>query len=115
MTQKLPDPLRHPTGKPMESTRLTGLLLPFKDGAPLFVHMPGSDGHLYLPVFTSTSALSAADAFMHFEHDSTKVIADGTAFVTSVPRKVGDAEVHIILDPRLVDGVRTRWLEVKFD
>ena len=77
MTQKLPEPLRHPTGKPMESTRLTGLLLPFKDGAPLFVHMPGSDGHLYLPVFTSTSALSAADAFMHFEHDSTKVIADG--------------------------------------
>lgn len=94
-----------PTGR-YRDVSLTGCLIPWKGGQPVFMSMPGSPLS-YLATFTTEAKLRAVMVEIGIEIDSIKNIDDGTEFLSSIP-----LDVPVIIDPHRV-GDKTRWTEVK--
>ncbi len=96
-----------PTGKPTESVTLTGTCMPWKDDHPVFLTMPGSPW-LYLPLFENAAALEAVLGHYGVTYASVKRVDDEREFIESIT----DPGVVVILNPRLTETGRLRFLQV---
>lgn len=101
-----------PTGKPLETVELTGMLFPWENGQPVFLGMPGSD-YLYLPCFSTEEALRLVLGSASVSFEKIKMIEDGKEFIESFPRRVGMKETKIICNLRLTPAGKFRFLEIK--
>jgi hypothetical protein len=90
---------------------LTGKLMPWRDGQPVFLALTLSD-HLYLPLFSTLEEMeSVLEGVAEF--DKAKVIEDGDEFICSLPRMVGLQQLKVILNLRPQPDGRLLYTEVK--
>ena len=94
---------------PVKDLVLTGMLMPWKNGQPSFVHMQGVGSTVfYLPLFDTEETLRAVLARADVSFDSIKHVDDGTDFLDSIP-----PEIIVILNLRFTDEGRIRFHQVQ--
>jgi hypothetical protein len=103
---------RH-TGK-YTSLCLTSYLVPWNDVGPVLVRVLGSP-HLYVACFRALDPLAAFMQRAGIAYASVKQIDDGDAFVESLPRKLGDDQLRIVVDPYFTDEGQVRYFELIWD
>ena len=89
---------------------LTGKLIPWDEGSPVFLRMPMSE-HLYLPCFSTETKLTQCLERAGIAWKNIKHIDDGQEFLKSFPCQ----EIKIIIDPYWTDKGTVRFTEVKFN
>jgi hypothetical protein len=97
-----------PTGRRSEVS-LTGALMPWKQGQPAFLSVPGSDA-LYLPIFSAQDKLEGMMACVHTPYQSVKQIQDEADFLSSIP-----TDIKIMFDPYFTPEGKVRWTELLRD
>jgi hypothetical protein len=96
---------------PDEARTATSKLVPWANGSPTLLHIPGSE-HFYLPCFSSEAGLRAAMQSASLPYSSVKRIDDGREFLCSIPPSLSGHSVRIVIDLRFLPDGRTRFLEV---
>ena len=96
-----------PTGRPPQSITLTGTVFPWDGTGPVFLRMPGSD-QVYLPCFADAGSLESVLGHYGVCYESIKRIDNEHDFLVSVTHP----GVAVILNPRLTDTGRLRFLQV---
>ncbi len=115
MAKKIKPPKR--TDKPEEEVSLTGMVFAVlgQDGAaiqPALLTVPGSDA-LYLPVFDDVKKLVEAMIYSKTRYSNIKHIDDGAEFLESLPMKIGEKDLKVMLNPYFTPMGKVRWVEVQ--
>lgn len=100
------------TDKPPEELSLTGMLMPWRNGQPAFILLPGEGDTelLAIPLFTTLAKLEAAALAVNSPYDSVKRIDDGRVFLEDIPR-----DVLVVVDPWITPRRTTRYTQVLRD
>lgn len=101
-----------PTGKPEQGVTLTGALLPWKDGQPVLMQMPGAPFN-YLPCFHDVGEAQSFLEEWSIEYDSIKQIDNGDEFLESLLPYFLSDHLKVIMDPWTTDEGRVRFLELQ--
>jgi hypothetical protein len=94
-----------PTGK-ISAVTVTGSLMPWKEGQPVFMMVQGSP-HTYLPLFSTEEELRQVMGDLGVTDYSMKMVENLEEFLASVP-----PEIPVIFNPHRV-GDKTRWTELQ--
>lgn len=102
-----------PTGIVQRFTLRGNLFAWNKDGAPILLNMLGDDG-LYLPLFPTVALLRTFLLVkLAIPYEDIKQVADEDEFLASIPRELDGVAVHVIWNPRYVEGGKVRYLEIQ--
>lgn len=81
------------------------------DDQPVFIRMANSPD-LFLALFSDVENLKALYKAISVPFDGIKKILDGHEFIESIPRKVGEMSVRIILNPYLHGNGKVRYTQL---
>lgn len=105
-----PPPRR--TGKPPEEVSLGGLLLPWHEGQPSLIELPGA-GDSYLvavALFSTLEKLESAMKAVAVPYQSVKKIDDSRSFLVSIP-----PQILVVVDPWITPEGTTRYTQLLRD
>jgi hypothetical protein len=96
---------------------ITNYCFPWRNGAPLWMHMESSGtDDVYLLLFSSLQQCILTMQMIGLSYDKVKKIDDQEEFLDSVPPVLADGtKVHIIIDPSLVESGRIIYSELVRD
>lgn len=94
-----------PTGRQSEID-LTGSLMPWKNGQPVLLSVPGSTS-FYLPLFSRGEQLESIMSRANTSYESIKQVSDGRDFLSSIPN-----DIKVMVNPYFTPEGRLRWTEV---
>lgn len=102
------------TDKPETTVDLTDKLLPWREGQPVMLAMPGTD-LMYLPLFSTEGQLRSLLERAGVPFESIKRVEDGWTFLHSfyVDNPWARKSIAVILDPYFLDNGRVRFVQVQ--
>ena len=96
------------TGKFIPNINITGKFVPFLKDKPVLMEMPGEPDK-WIAIYTKEDDLHKTMERCEIVDYNVKVIENGQEFFQSI---MESAFFRIMLDPKIVDNQKTRWLEV---
>jgi hypothetical protein len=90
---------------------VSGTLLPYHNGEPVLLRFFGA-GYLYLPLFSTEERLREIMARIGAPFDQIKQVNDGPDFMESLPARLDERQLQVIMDPHFLENGRIRFLQI---